>query len=100
VKEREMLKRHCDEVGRDESTIEKTTYDLVICAPTTAELNRKVERLLPKGVEPWMALVGTPSQLIELVGEYERVGADHLCLDFAGNDPESYALFVEEVMRK
>jgi F420-dependent oxidoreductase-like protein len=100
AKEREMLKRHCDEVGRDESTIEKTTYDLVICAPTTAELNRKVERLLPKGIEPWMALVGTPSQLVELVGEYKRVGADHLCLDFAGNDPESYALFVEEVMRK
>jgi len=28
------------------------------------------------------------------------VGADHLCMDFAGNDPESYALFVEEVMQK
>ena len=54
--------------------------------------------MFPKGVEPWMALVGTPSQLIDIVGEYERVGADHLCMDFAGNDPESYALFVEEVM--
>ena len=102
TKEREMLKRHCDEVGRDEGTIEKTTYDLVVCAPTEAELKRKIERLLPapRGVEPWMALVGTPSKLIDLVGEYERVGADHLCLDFAGNDPESYELFVEEVMRK
>jgi F420-dependent oxidoreductase-like protein len=100
TKEREMLKRHCDEVGRDEGTIEKTTYDLVICAPTQAELKRKIERLFPKGVEPWMALVGTPSQLVDLVGEYERVGADHLCLDFAGNDPESYELFVNNVMRK
>ena len=45
-------------------------------------------------------LVGTPSQLLDIVREYERVGADHLCLDFAGNDPESYALFVDEVMRK
>jgi hypothetical protein len=47
-----------------------------------------------------MALVGTPSQLIDIVGEYGRVGAYHLGLDFAGNDPESYQLFVEEVMRK
>jgi alkanesulfonate monooxygenase SsuD/methylene tetrahydromethanopterin reductase-like flavin-dependent oxidoreductase (luciferase family) len=100
VKQRETLQRHCDEVGRDESTVEKTTYDLVLCAPTQAALETKIERLLPapRGVEPWMALVGTPSQLVDIVGEYERVGADHLCLDFAGNDPESYELFVNEVM--
>lgn len=100
VKQRETLKRHCDAVGRDEATIEKTTYDLVLCAPTEAALKTKIERLLPKGVEPWMALVGTPSKLVDLVGEYARVGADHLCLDFTGNDPESYGLFVEEVMGK
>jgi F420-dependent oxidoreductase-like protein len=98
VKQRETLQRHCDEVGRDEATIEKTTYDLLICASTQAALKAKIERLLAKGVEPWMALVGTPSQLVDIVGEYQRVGADHLCIDFAGNDPESYELFVDEVM--
>ena len=100
VKQRDTLKRHCDAVDRDESTIEKTTYDLVLCAPTEKELKQKIERLLPKGVEPWMALIGTPSELMDIVGEYARVGANHLCMDFAGNDPESYGLFVEEVMRK
>ena len=100
ARERELLKRHCEEAGRDESTIEKTTYDLVVCAPTEAALKQKIERLLPKGVEPWMALVGTSSQLVDIVGEYERVGADHLCMDFAGNDPESYELFVDEVKAK
>jgi F420-dependent oxidoreductase-like protein len=100
VKQRETLKRHCNELGRDESTIEKTTYDLVICAPTHSALQTKIEHLLPKGVEPWMALVGTPSKLTDIVAEYERVGADQLCLDFAGNDLESYTLFVEEVMGK
>lgn len=100
VKQRETLKRHCEELGREESRIEKTTYDLAICAPTEGELKEKIERILPKGVEPWMALVRTPSQLIDVVGEYERVGADHLCIDFAGNDPESYELFVNEVMGK
>ena len=100
ARERETLKRHCDEVGRDESTVEKTTYDLVVCAPTEAALKQKTEKLLPQGVEPWMALVGTPSQLVDIVGEYERVGADHLCIDFAGNDTESYELFVHDVMRE
>jgi len=100
ARERELLKRHCEEAGRDESTIEKTTYDLVVCAPTEAALKQKIERLLPKGVEPWMALVGTPSQLVDIVGEYERVGADHLCMDFTANDPESYEFFVEEVKAK
>ena len=100
ARERETLKRHCEQVGRDESTIEKTTYDLVVCAPTQDTLRKKIERLLPKGVEPWMALVGTPSQLIDIVGAYARAGADHLCMDFAGNDSESYSLFVEDVMQK
>jgi F420-dependent oxidoreductase-like protein len=98
TEQRATLQRHCDRVGRDESTIEKTTYDLVVCAPTEAALEKKIARLLPKGVEPWMTLVGTPAKLIDLVGEYGRVGADQLCLDFAGNDLESYGLFVEEVM--
>ena len=100
VKQSETLQRHCEEVGRDESTIEKTTYDLAVCAPTEAALKEKIERLLPEGVQPWMALVGTPSRLLDVVGEYERVGADHLCIDVAGNDPESYELFVNEVMKK
>jgi alkanesulfonate monooxygenase SsuD/methylene tetrahydromethanopterin reductase-like flavin-dependent oxidoreductase (luciferase family) len=100
VQQRDTLKQHCEAVGRDESTIEKTTYDLIVCAPNEAALKTKVARLLPRGVESWMALVGTPSRLMDVVGEYQRVGADQLCIDFAGNDPESYALFVEEVMKK
>ncbi len=96
--QRQTLMRHCEAVGRDEATIEKTTYDLVICAPTAAAVQAKIERLTAKGREDWMALVGTPAQLVDLVGEYQQAGADHLCLEFAGNDPESYGLFVSEVM--
>lgn len=97
-RERAVLQRHCQRIGRDEATIEKTTYDLVVCAPTEKEVQAAVARLLPHGHEPWMTLVGTPAQLVDLVGQYADAGADQLCLDFAGNDPESYALFVTEVM--
>ncbi len=98
TKQRDTLKHHCEAVGRDEATIEKTTYDLVVCAPTESVLEEKIKRLLPRGVEPWMALVGTPAKLIDFVGEYQDVGADHLCMDFAGNDVETYELFVNEVI--
>jgi F420-dependent oxidoreductase-like protein len=98
TRERDILKQHCEAVGRDESTIEKTTYDLVLCAPTEAAVKAKIERLLPKGHEKWMTLVVTPAELVEMVGRYGEVGADHLCVDIAGNDPESYALFTQEVM--
>jgi F420-dependent oxidoreductase-like protein len=98
VRQRETLKQHCLDVGRDETQIEKTTYDLALIAPNEAALQNKIERLLPEGIEPWMALVGTPARIVDVVAEYQRVGAQHLCIEFRGNDPESYEIFVREVM--
>lgn len=96
-REREVLKRHCDAEGRDEATIEKTTFDVVLCAPDEHALRAKMERLEFKP-EPWKSLVGTPAQLVERVGEFQREGAEHLLLEFHHNDAESYELFVDEVM--
>ena len=98
TEQRDILRRHCDAVGRDENTIEKTTYDVVVCAPTAAAVKAKVNRVLPEGHQEWMTLVGTPAQLVDTVGQYQDVGAGQLCIDIAGNDPESYELFVHEVM--
>lgn len=100
VEQRDILRQHCEAVGRDESTIEKTTYDVVVCARTEAGVKAKIERVLPEGYQEWMTLVGTPAQLVDMVGQYEEVGADQLCIDIAGNDPESYELFVHEVMAR
>ncbi len=98
--QRETLKRHCEDLGTDESAIEKTTYDLAICARTEAEVQAKIERYLPNGREDWMSMIGTPAQLVDLVGEYEAAGADQLCLEFPGNDLESIELFAEDVIMK
>lgn len=96
--QKEILQRHCHDLGRDISKIKMTTYDLMLCAPTNAAVKEKISRLLPHGQEPWMTLVGTPDQLVNMVGRYQEAGADQLCLEIAGNDPESYALFTQEVM--
>ena len=45
-------------------------------------------------------MIGTPAQLVDLVGEYEAAGADQLCLEFPGNDLESIELFAEDVIMK
>ncbi len=96
-RERDILKRHCEAEGRAESEIEKTTFDVVLCAPTEAQLPSKMERLEFKP-ERWKSLVGTPAQLLERVCEFEREGADHLLLEFHESDQESYDLFVSQVM--
>ena len=98
TRQRQTLISHCKKVDRDEAEIEKTTHDLALVAPTQRSLEAKIARLLPHGREPWMTMVGTPDRLVDLVGEYARAGADHLCLEFAGNDPESYGLFAAEVL--
>jgi F420-dependent oxidoreductase-like protein len=97
TREREVLKRHCDAVGRDEATIEKTTYDVVLCARDEQTLQKKMEQTEFKP-EPWKSLIGTPAQLVDRVGEFQRAGAEHLLLEFHGGDPESYELFVDRVM--
>lgn len=96
-RERAILKRYCDAEGRDEGTIEKTTYDVVLCAPDENSLQEKMQHLEFKP-EPWKSLVGTPAQLVERVGEFERAGAEHLLLEFHWNDVESYEVFVDRVM--
>jgi alkanesulfonate monooxygenase SsuD/methylene tetrahydromethanopterin reductase-like flavin-dependent oxidoreductase (luciferase family) len=96
-RERDILKRHCDAEGRDEATIEKTTYDVVLCARDESALRAKMERVGFQA-EPWKSLVGTPAQLVDTIGAFEREGAQHLLLEFQWNDGESYELFVDEVM--
>jgi F420-dependent oxidoreductase-like protein len=94
---RGVLRAHCDALGTSETAIRKTTYDLVLSAPTEAAVRDKAERL---GLvrEPWKVLVGTPSQLRDLVAAYAEEGADELLVEIFRNDPESYELFVGEVM--
>jgi F420-dependent oxidoreductase-like protein len=94
---REVVRRHCEAEGRDEATITKTTYDLVLCAPTQAGVRDKIERLGLRR-ERWHSLVGTPSELRDLVAEYAEAGADELLVEVFRNDPESRELFVGEVM--
>jgi F420-dependent oxidoreductase-like protein len=94
---RDVVRRHCDAEGRDEATIYYTTYDLVLCAPTEEAVRDKVARLGLRR-ESWHTLVGTPSELRDLVAQYRDEGAHELLVENFRNDEESYELFVGEVL--
>ena len=68
------VRRVCEEIGRDPSTLRMSATAQVICGSTRAEAQERLERLGEPGA-PMLAngVVGTPS---EVVGELERLDAE------------------------
>ena len=67
-----VLRGHCDEAGRDYSTIEKTHVEHWLLARTAAAVAAKRERLAARG--PLRGFVGTVSEAIDLIGQYQDAG--------------------------
>jgi F420-dependent oxidoreductase-like protein len=88
-----VLHRHCDEVGRDPSEIQVSTQALLFLSTDTAWL------------EPRRAaggIVGTPSEVTDIVGRYRDAGLDELIIpDFtlgdSGRRKDTCDLFLSEV---
>jgi F420-dependent oxidoreductase-like protein len=91
-----VLRRHCDAMGRDYATIEKTHVQRWLLARTDTALAAKREGFVPRGSSP--GFVGTVSEAIDLVGQYPDAGIDLLIQSDGLNDPESLQLFVSELM--
>jgi len=91
-----VLRGHCDAVGRDYDTIEKTRIQPWLLARDAAALAAKREWLTARG--PSGGFVGTVSEAIDLIGQYQDAGVDLLISADRWNDIESRELFVSEVM--
>ena len=92
-----VLRGHCDEAGRDYSTIEKTHVEHWLLARTAAAVAAKRERLAARG--PLRGFVGTVSEAIDLIGQYQDAGVDLLInSNNQRNDEETRELFVSDVM--
>jgi F420-dependent oxidoreductase-like protein len=90
-----VLRRHCDAVGRDYNTIEKTHVQGWLLARTDAAVAAKRERLAAR--RP-VSFVGTVSEAIDLIGQYQGVGIDLLIYSDPRNDVETRELFASEVV--
>lgn len=92
----EVLRRHCDAVGRDFATIEKTHNNSWLLARDAAAVAAKRARLSARGA--LRGFVGTVSEAIDLIGEYRDAGVDLLINSDYRNDRETHELMAAEVM--
>lgn len=98
----EILRRHCEEVGRDESEIERTAgVGVCIIRDDPAEAQRVLEATFAANgaARTWTnQLVGTPEQVADKLRPYLGIGFRHFSVGFpAPYDAESMERLVTEV---
>jgi alkanesulfonate monooxygenase SsuD/methylene tetrahydromethanopterin reductase-like flavin-dependent oxidoreductase (luciferase family) len=91
-----ILRGHCDAAQRDYDAIEKTHNNSWLLARDEAAVAAKRERLAPRG--PLRGFVGTVSQAIDLIDQYQEAGVQLLINSDYRNDIETHELMSAEVM--
>jgi alkanesulfonate monooxygenase SsuD/methylene tetrahydromethanopterin reductase-like flavin-dependent oxidoreductase (luciferase family) len=93
-----VLRAHCDAAGCDYEKIEKTHVQTWLLARTDAAVAAKHaehERRTARETSP--GFVGTVSEAIDLIGQYQDAGIELLIIGDR-NDEDSRELFASEVM--
>ncbi|OUW33656.1 MAG: hypothetical protein CBD32_01730 [Actinobacteria bacterium TMED172] len=93
----QVLDNHCHELGRDPNTIQRSACALMFISDDASKLSRFREQDFGRAT-----IIGTPSEVVEIVGEYADLGLDELIVpDFTFGPMErkktSMDLFIEEV---
>jgi alkanesulfonate monooxygenase SsuD/methylene tetrahydromethanopterin reductase-like flavin-dependent oxidoreductase (luciferase family) len=91
-----VLRRHCDEVGRNYDEIERTNIMGFLIARDEAQLKAKHERL--GGRPPRFGGLFTVSQATDLIGRYRDVGIQLLIASAVENDMESFEFLASDIM--
>jgi alkanesulfonate monooxygenase SsuD/methylene tetrahydromethanopterin reductase-like flavin-dependent oxidoreductase (luciferase family) len=98
----EILRRHCDEVGRDESEIERTVgVGTIVIRDDPEEARRVFEATFARHgrARPWRdQIVGTPEQVADRLRPFLDIGFRHWVVGFPGpHDAETMERLVNEV---
>lgn len=94
----DILKKHCEEVGRDYNQIERTNLISFLLARNEQALKEKRERF---GVgENARLIASTPTQAVDLVGKYKDVGVQVAICSVFKNDQESLEILAADIMPK
>ena len=100
----DVLEGHCAEFDRACDDVEKTVTLSALIRDSTESAHSDYEALLaesedgPKAREEFRGLVGTESEVAELVAEYRDLGVDTLQIQPVKNDRETTERFVDGVM--
>jgi F420-dependent oxidoreductase-like protein len=92
-----VLRRHCEDLGRDPTEIRVSTQGILFLSTDEAWLAGKRDSDMGRA-----AIVGTPKEVAEIVGQYRDAGADELIVpDFTlgplARAKDTCDLFIEEV---
>lgn len=94
----DILRQHCDKQGRNYDDITKTNTTAFLLAPNETALQAKKEKY---GVaDGFRGNALTPSQAIDLAGQYQDAGVQIMIFSAYKNDRETLDLFASEVMPK
>ena len=91
-----ILRGHCDTAQRDCAAIEKTHNHSWLLARDEVAVAVKRERLSRRG--PLRGFVGTVSEAVDLIGEYQDAGVELLINSDYRNDMETHELMAAEVI--
>lgn len=94
----QVLKEHCEKVGRDYNSIQRTNLTTLFLAKDEASLARKRKALNVPDQFRGNAL--TVNQAVELVGRYHDVGVQMMITGIYKNDRETLELLASDVMPK
>jgi alkanesulfonate monooxygenase SsuD/methylene tetrahydromethanopterin reductase-like flavin-dependent oxidoreductase (luciferase family) len=97
----DVLRRYCDELGRDYDAMVKTgSLSAIAIAPTRAEAQRMAEASpFYKPDQPGASIVGEPSDAVEQLRTFAELGVSHINIRFADFPRLDGAMrFVEQVI--
>lgn len=98
----EILRRHCEEVGRDESEIERTAgMGMCVIRDDPAEAQRVAAAIFERNgnAERWKnQMIGTPEQVAAVMRPFLGIGFRHLIIGFPSPyDAETMERLITEV---
>lgn len=98
----EILRRHCEEVGRDESEIERTAgMGICVIRDDPAEAQRVAAAIFERNgnAERWKnQMIGTPEQVAAVMRPFLGIGFRHLIIGFPSPyDAETMERLITEV---
>jgi F420-dependent oxidoreductase-like protein len=96
----DVLRRHCDAVGRDPAAVRISQQTMVVIGRDDADARSKAEKAMRiYGGHMGTGIAGTPAQCIDRIRELHALGCSLLIIEFFGRDiREPAALFAEQVM--
>jgi F420-dependent oxidoreductase-like protein len=90
------VREACAAAGRHESSMIYSAAHTVCCGRTAAEVER---RAAAASMRPGEGLAGTPGEIVEMIGKFAEIGAEHFYLQVLDlNDLDHLELLAAEVL--